>query len=132
MAGIAPNSGEAALALASLLADHNGGDVVVLDVSVQAGWTDRFVIATATSTAHLRGLVRFIDEEVARLGLQRLGRRSTLADDDEWLLVDLGDIVVHVLTASARIFYELEKLWFQSPATHVVAKKPELPSPARA
>jgi ribosome-associated protein len=119
MADTAINSGEAAMALAQLLAAHNGGDVLVLDVSAQAGWTDRFVIATATSLGHLRGLVRFIDDEVARLGLQRLGRRSALADDDEWLLVDLGTIVVHVMTESARSFYELEKLWFESPATKV-------------
>jgi ribosome-associated protein len=121
MADTARNSGEAALELAALLANHNGGDVVVLDVSAQAGWTDRFVIATATSSAHLRGLARFIDEDVARLGLQRLGRPS-LADDDEWLLVDLGTIVVHVMTERARAFYELEKLWFQSPGTRIEPK----------
>ncbi len=119
MAGIAPNSREAALALATLLADHNGSDVAMLDVAVQAGWADYFVIATATSSAHLRGLVRFIDDEAARLGLARLGRRANLADDDEWLLVDFGDIVVHVMTESARGFYELEKLWFQSDAVRV-------------
>jgi ribosome-associated protein len=119
MAGIALNSGEAALALAVLLADHNGGDVLVLDVAAQAGWADRFVIATATSSTHLRGLVRSIDDEAARLGLQRLGKRASLADDDEWLLVDFGDIVVHVMTGRAREFYELEKLWFLSPSTKV-------------
>jgi ribosome-associated protein len=119
MAGIVPHNGGAALALAAMLADHNGGDVIILDVAAQAGWADSFVIATATSSAHLRGLVRFIDEEALRLGLQRLGRRSNLADDDEWLLVDFGDIVVHVMTASARAFYELESLWFESPVTKV-------------
>jgi ribosome-associated protein len=124
MAGIASNSEGAAFELATLLAAHNGGDVVILDVSAQAGWTDRFVIATATSSAHLRGLVRFIDDEVARLGLQRLGKRANLADDDEWLLVDLGDIVVHVMTEGARSFYELEKLWFESPATKIEAPGP--------
>lgn len=128
MADIASNSGrapkaavpigEASLAIAKLLALHNGEDVVVLDLSVQAGWTDRFVIATATSSAHLRGLERFIDDEAERLGLDRLHRKS-LADDDEWLLVDLGSIVVHVMTQTARAFYELEKLWFQAPATKV-------------
>ena len=118
MADIAPNSGEAALALAAVLANHNGGDVVVLDVAAQAGWTDRFVIATATSSAHLRGLARFIDEEAAPLGLGRLGRAS-IADDDEWVLIDLGMVIVHVMTERARSFYELEKLWFQSPAVKV-------------
>ena len=120
MEDTAVNSGKAALGLATLLANHNGGDVVVMDVAAQAGWADRFVIATATSSAHLRGLVRFLDDKAAKLGLIRLGKRVSLADDDEWLLVDFGDIVVHVMTASARAFYELEKLWFQSPVTKVV------------
>jgi ribosome-associated protein len=118
MADTAPTSDETALALARILADHNGADVVVLDVAAQAGWTDRFVIATATSTAHLRGLARFVDEELAVRGLARLNR-SSFSDDDEWLLIDLGSIVVHVMTERARSFYELEKLWFQSPATKV-------------
>jgi ribosome-associated protein len=119
MADIALNSGEAALALAAQIADHNGGDVVVLDVAAQAGWTDRFVIATATSSTHLLGLARLVDEAIAGLGLQRLGRRSTIADDDEWLLIDLGSVVVHIMTERAREFYELEKLWFQSAAAKI-------------
>jgi ribosome-associated protein len=123
MAGTVPNSGDAATALASTLADHSGGDVVVLDVAAQAGWTDRFVIATATSSAHLRGLARFMDEEIARLGLQRLSR-GRVADDDEWLLIDLGEIIVHIMTERARSFYELEKLWFQSPAEKVAPSGP--------
>jgi ribosome-associated protein len=57
------------------------------------------------------------------LGLQRLGR-SSLADDDEWLLVDLGAIVVHVMTERARAFYELEKLWFQSPSLAISPSAP--------
>jgi ribosome-associated protein len=119
-AGLAPVPmiSEAALSIAKTIALHNGEDVVVLDLSVHSGWTDRFVIATATSSAHLRGLERFIDEEAARLGFDRLHKKS-LADDDEWLLVDLGPIVVHVMTHAARSFYELEKLWFQAPATTV-------------
>jgi ribosome-associated protein len=118
MADFANDSGSVALALARILADHKGGEVVVLDVAKQAGWTDRFVIATATSTAHLRGLARFVDEGLAELGLSRLNR-SSLADDDEWLLVDLGGVVVHIMTERAREFYELEKLWFQSKAERV-------------
>ena len=120
MADTAPNSAASALALAATLAEHKGGDVVVLDVAAQAGWTDYFVIATATSSTHLHGLARSLDETSARLGLQRL-RRGSLADDDEWLLMDLGTIVVHVMTEAARSFYELEKLWFQSPAVGVAA-----------
>jgi ribosome-associated protein len=110
-----PNSREKALAIAAILLAHGGGDVVLLDLSVQAGWTDWFVIATATSSTHLRGLARFVDEGVASLGLSRLNQ-SRIDDEDEWLLVDLGDIVIHLMTERTRAFYELEKLWFQCEA----------------
>jgi len=116
MEGIA--SAEAARAIARAIADHKGGEVVVLDVATLAGWTDRFVIATATSSVHLRGLERIAIEEASRLGLERL-RKGSSAEDDEWLLVDLGDIVVHLMTERARGFYELEKLWFQAAAERI-------------
>lgn len=125
MVDTARNSDDTALALARILADHNGADVVVLDVAEQAGWTDRFVIATATSSAHLRGLARFVDEELAKLGLARLNR-SSLSEEEEWLLIDLGYVVVHVMTERARTFYELEKLWFQAPATRVGPSAPPI------
>jgi len=118
MGDTAPNSRDAAFALAGVLAEHKGGDVVVLDVSIQAGWTDYFVIATATSGTHLRGLARLVEEAVAGLGLERFNHPS-VADDDEWILADLGTVVVHLMTERARAFYELEKLWFQSAATRV-------------
>jgi ribosome-associated protein len=113
-------SAKAAGAIAAAIADHKGADVVVMDVSALAGWTDRFVIATATSSVHLRGLERVAVEEAAALGLDQLHKGSS-ADDDEWLLVDLGDVVVHLMTERARGFYELEKLWFQATVERVAA-----------
>jgi iojap-like ribosome-associated protein len=124
MADTAETSKDAALDFGRLLAEHSALDVVVLDVREQAGWTDYFVVATATSSAHLRGLSRFIDEESAAKGLQRM-HKGSLAEDDEWLLVDLGSIVIHVMTERARSFYELEKLWFQSQATKVAPPGPK-------
>jgi ribosome-associated protein len=122
MADTALPSEKAAMELAQVLTDHSASDVVVLDVAAQAGWTDRFVIATATSSAHLRGLGRFVEEKVHELGLQRLGKGVAADDDDEWLLIDLGIVVVHLMTERSRSFYELEKLWFESPVLKVVPK----------
>lgn len=102
-----------AISLASVLAEHGAEDVLVLDVAVQSGWTDYFVVATATSTTHMKGLLRFLDERAEILGASRINKPS-VADDEEWLLVDLGDYVLHIMSAQARAFYELEKLWFQS------------------
>jgi ribosome-associated protein len=117
--------GDAALKLAQVLADHSAGDVTVLDVSKQAGWTDFFVIATATSSTHLRGLAGFVEAAAAGLDLKRLGKGGRSAEDDEWILVDLGTVVVHLMTERTRSFYELEKLWFESSARRVEPKGPE-------
>jgi ribosome-associated protein len=120
------DSEEAAFGMARLLADHKGADVLVLDLGAQAGWTDYFVIATASSGMHLRALARFADEFAAERGMTRLNR-AAVADDEEWALADLGTVVVHVMTERARTFYELEKLWFLASATRVA---PEAPPPA--
>jgi ribosome-associated protein len=114
------NSRELAESLGRVLAEHRGGDVLLIDLAATAGWTDWFVIATATSSTHLRGLARFADEWAAEAGVDRRGRPS-IADDEEWVLIDLGDIVVHLMTERARSFYELDKLWFQAPHIAVAA-----------
>jgi ribosome-associated protein len=119
------NSRDAAFALARILADHKGGDVVVLDLAPCQGWTDFFLVATATSSAHLRGLTRAVDEWAHEAKVSYLTAPPRVADDEAWVLVDLGDIVIHLMTAEARAFYELEKLWFQATATQVA------PEPAK-
>lgn len=118
------DSRDIAFSLAGVLAEHGAGDVIVLDVAVQSGWTDFFVIATATSSTHMKGLSRFLDERAESLGATRFNKPS-IADDEEWILIDLGDVVVHIMAQRARNFYELEKLWFQSTPIPVVAPSQE-------
>ncbi len=120
------NSREAAFALAKDLAEHKGGNVVVLDLAPCQGWTDFFLVATATTAAHLRGLARAVDEFAhgAKIGILNTPR---IADDEAWVLLDLGDIIVHLMTGEARAFYDLEKLWFQAKATMIEAETPLLP-----
>jgi ribosome-associated protein len=111
------NSGgeAAALALGTLLREHKGADVVVLDLREMNVWTDFFVIATVSSTAHLQGLERHIKEFCREQGLEILRRsRKPDAADDEWCLIDLGPTIVHLMSVRARAFYELERLY--SPA----------------
>lgn len=99
-------------AVARLIAEHNGVNTVVLDLTGQSGFADFFVIATATSFAHLHGLARQVDEWGDANGLERLNRQRSFPGDDEWILMDFGNIVVHLMTEQARSFYDLEKLWF--------------------
>ena len=99
-----------AFMLGKLLLEHNGKEVVVVDLRSLSSWTDFFVIATATSATHLSGLLRRVKEWAAEAQMPlRCG--SYAAKDDMWNLADLGTIVVHLMTESAREFYELENLW---------------------
>jgi ribosome-associated protein len=99
--------------VAKILASHNGQNTVLLDLSDLYAWTDFFVVTTATSSTHLRGLMRNILDESKALGLDPY-RKPALSDDDEWCLIDFGWIIVHIMSEGARVFYELEKLWFQA------------------
>ena len=106
--------------LGKLLHDHNGGEVVVMDMRALNFWTDFFVIATVTSDTHLMGLERHIKEYAREKGLEilrRSGKPGTDAghDSDEWRLLDLGDIVIHLMTVRTRSFFELERLWSAAP-----------------
>jgi ribosome-associated protein len=99
-----------AAALGELLREHNGQNVTVLDVRSINNWTDFFIIVTVTSKTHMDGLDRHVKEFCREKDMEILGssRRST---DDEWRLIDLGPIIVHLMTSSVRDFYNLERLW---------------------
>jgi ribosome-associated protein len=90
--------------------DKKGEDIVVLDVGEIMGIVDAFVIAHASNTR----LVRTIVEEVKRQLLDHAGikpRSVEGLDDMSWVLLDYGDVVVHVFLDATREFYGLERLW---------------------
>ena len=102
---------EKALEIAQLLEDGKGNDVTVLDVSELNSWTNYFVIATVTSSAHWQGLFRQIKDYAKEneLEIRKTAQKSSQGDD--WNLIDLGNIVIHLMSHDAREFYELERLW---------------------
>ncbi|MDR2343407.1 MAG: ribosome silencing factor [Spirochaetaceae bacterium] len=100
-----------AVELGRLLKEHKGGDVVVIDLRPLSMWTDFFVIATASSGAHLSGLQRQIKEFAAENKLPILHGQKKLAAGDGWDVCDLGFIVAHIMTEASRSFYGLENLW---------------------
>ncbi len=105
------NDRDTALELGKMLRDHKGGAVTVLDLSKLNAWTDFFVIATVTSSTHQAGLQKHLKEFAQERGVEILRRQRKSPSDDEWSLIDLGSIVVHLMTAKSRAFYELERLW---------------------
>ncbi len=100
-----------ALEIAQLLRDGKGEDVVAIDVSELNSWTDCFVIATIKSSAHWQGLAKQVYDYVKAHDMQLHQTHNKMPDGDDWNLIDAGPIVVHLMSPSARDFYELEKLW---------------------
>jgi ribosome-associated protein len=107
-----------AVELGKLLSASHGGEVVVMDMRNLNFWTDFFVIATVTSGVHLSGLERHIKEFARERGLDILHRSRKPETEDEWRLLDLGAIVVHLMNAKTRAFYELERLWSAAPIVY--------------
>ena len=100
-----------ALEIAKILEDEKATDLVVLNISGLNSWTDYFVIVTVTSSTHWQGLYKQIKEYIKDNDLEIHLTNRKSPDGDDWNLIDLGSIVVHLMSESARSFYDLEKLW---------------------
>jgi ribosome-associated protein len=98
-------------AICTLLEEHNGQEVVALDLRKLHSWTDFFVIVTVTSTTHLQGLLRHIRDFAAGQDLSFFRGQWKNGGENGWSLVDMGTAVIHLMTAQTREFYELEELW---------------------
>ncbi|MCK5121596.1 MAG: ribosome silencing factor [Methylomarinum sp.] len=92
-----------------VLDDHKGQNITVLDVIGKTSVTDYMVLVTATSERHAKSLCNYVLEKIKENGLTPLGVEGLQGSD--WVLLDLGDVILHVMTAQAREFYQLEKLW---------------------
>ncbi|MGR9044422.1 MAG: ribosome silencing factor [Gammaproteobacteria bacterium] len=92
-----------------VLDEHKGHNITTIDVSDKTTVTDYMVLATGTSDRHIKALADYVTEKVKENGFQPLGQEGGLGSD--WVLLDLGDIILHLMTDQARNFYQLEKLW---------------------
>ncbi|AEF54267.1 MULTISPECIES: ribosome silencing factor [Marinomonas] len=92
------------------LEDVKGDKITVLNVADHTDMMDYMVICTGTSKRHVHSLGQNVFEFLKQKGLQPLGTEGRDMGSD-WVLVDLHDVVVHVMTEEARTFYDLEKLW---------------------
>ncbi|RRV06264.1 ribosome silencing factor [Pseudomonas sp. v388] len=103
-------SSEEVVALATAaLEDVKGADILAIDVREKTSIADYMLICTGTSNRQLNALVDNVREKVKAAGLMPLSEEGK--GDSDWVLLDLGDVVVHVMTAAARQFYDLERLW---------------------
>ena len=89
--------------------DLKGEDIRELDVKGKTSVTDIMIIASGTSSRHVKSIANNVAAEAKHAGVMPLGVEGE--DQGEWVLVDLGDVVVHVMQPHIREFYDLEKLW---------------------
>ena len=100
------------LAVAAL-EDIKGRDIEVINTTKLTSLFDRIVIASADSTRQVKALARNVREKVEQAGGEVIGIEGE--DGGEWVLVDLGSIVVHVMQPAVRSYYNLEELWRSTP-----------------
>ena len=86
-----------------------GEDIITLKVLEQSADIEAIVVATGRSIQHVRGIANNIKIEAKRLGMKVVGIEGT--ETGHWVLVDLAEVVVHVMTEKTREFYKLERLW---------------------
>jgi len=106
-------SPQLALAAAQTAADNKGRDIVVLDMTHVTPMCDYFVIATGSSRRQLHAIAEEIDRTLVQdLGDKRLGQEGYR--ESRWILIDYGNVVVHLFDNETRGYYALENLWAEA------------------
>ncbi|MFT3741221.1 MAG: ribosome silencing factor [Gammaproteobacteria bacterium] len=92
-----------------ILNEMKAQDIANLDVRHLTSVTDHMIVCSATSSRQAKAIADKLVTECKQQGFKPLGMEGQ--DSNEWILVDLGDIIVHIMLAQTREFYNLEKLW---------------------
>jgi ribosome-associated protein len=100
--------------IVAALEDIKGKDIEIINTSKVSSMFDCVVIATGESNRQVRALARNVSEKAREAGAEVISMEGE--DTGEWVLVDLGDIVVHVMQPTVRQYYNLEELWQTTPA----------------
>jgi ribosome-associated protein len=118
---------ELALIAMGAAADKKGEDIVALDVGPLLVVTEYFVIATGRTNIQVRAIADEVEEQLRVKGGEKpIGREGI--GEDKWILLDYGDVVVHVFQPAERDFYRLERLWADAPRLEL----PDAETPAAA
>ncbi len=101
--------------------DHQGLDTQVIQVSSVSSWTDFFVISTVKSMGHLKGLLKHVQNHLSLNNIEVFHRQKKIQEEG-WILIDCGFMVIHLMSESMREFYELEKLWYSGETVYQSSK----------
>jgi ribosome-associated protein len=104
---------EKAALMSRIATDRKALDIVVLGMRDASSITDYFLICSGGSERQVRAIADAIDEELGPLGLASLGVEGYR--EGQWILMDYGDVIVHVFSQETREYYDLERLWANAP-----------------
>ena len=103
------NLDEQVKVVVDVIDELKGEEVITLNVLEQSVDMEAIIVATGRSIQHVKGIANHIRIEAKRLNMMVLGIEGS--EFGEWVLIDLGEVIVHVMTEKTRAFYKLEKLW---------------------
>jgi len=105
----------------SVVTDMKGKDARVLDVRHMTDVTDFMVVVSGTSDRHVSAIADHINEVLRESGVRAIGTEGE--EHGDWVLLDFGDVVVHVMRPETRVFYDLESLWGEEAAAIVSRRR---------
>ncbi len=94
----------------SLLEEKKAQDIVVLDVRGICNFTDFFVICSGESLRQIKTISEYLEDNLKRSGI-KIFKNTRTGGDDNWVVLDCLDVVIHIFDPEARSFYNLERLW---------------------
>lgn len=109
MEGVLLDPGQLARVAAEAASDKKASDVLLLDIREVTAFADYFVICSGSNRRQLLAIADAIDEQLSAQGAHLFHREGD--SDTGWLLLDFGDIIVHILGSKEREYYDLERLW---------------------
>ncbi len=99
--------------IAETAADKQASDVVLLDISQVCSFADYFVICSGNTERHIEAIQEAIHEMLKKEAIARYRHEGTASSG--WVLLDMGNIIVHIFAPFEREYYQLESLWSQAP-----------------
>ena len=112
MEGVQLDPAQLAKAIVDVASDKKAADIMLLDIHDVTTIADYFVICNGNNTRQIQAIADSVDEELGKQGAKVLHREGTA--ETGWLLLDFGDVIVHIFGVKEREYYRLERLWSEA------------------